>query len=311
MQTILITGGTGMIGKSLTAHLTDKGYHVIVLTRRSIPKKITSSKVEYALWNVKKQSLDIEAIQKADHIIHLAGAGVVDKKWTDAYKKAIQESRTESGKLIISALKSNPNKVKSVISISAIGWYGPDSNHMAGAFVETDAAANDFLGTTCQLWEQSIEPLKALNMRLVKLRTGIVLSKKGGALAEFKKPLHLGVATILGSGKQVVSWIHIDDLCRIFIYAIENEQLSGSYNAVAPHPVTNKILVTQLANTMNRKLFVPVKVPAIVLKIMMGDRSIEVLKSATVSCEKIQRAGFTFLYATIDGALRHLCNKLK
>lgn len=299
-----------MIGKSLTTNLINKGYHVIILTRHATANKNFSSNVEYAGWNVKEQTIDIAAIQKADHIIHLAGAGVVDKKWTDAYKKEIQESRTESSRLLINTLKNNPNKVKSIISASAIGWYGADGIDVDTGFVETDAAANDFLGNTCKLWEQSIEPVEALNIRLVKLRTGIVLSKKGGALAEFKKPLQLGVAAILGSGKQVVSWIHIDDICGAYIYAIENENLSGSYNAVAPAPVTNKKLTVELAKNMNGKLFVPVNVPAIALKIMMGDRSIEVLKSATVNCEKIQKTGFTFLYPTMEVALHQLCNKL-
>ena len=298
-----------MIGKCLTNHLTDKGYQVIILSRQAAPKHSANLKVEYALWNVEEQTIDIGAIQKADHIIHLAGAGVVDKKWTDAYKKEIRDSRTESSKLIITALKNNTNKVKSVVSASAIGWYGADDEKVTKAFLETDAAANDFLGNTCKLWEQSIEPVEALNIRLVKLRTGIVLGKKGGALVEFKKPLYVGVAAILGSGKQVVSWIHIDDLCRAYVSAIENENISGSYNAVAPVPVTNKKLTIELAETLNGKLFIPVKVPDIALKLMMGDRSIEVLKSTTVSCEKIQETGFTFLYPTIDVALQQLCKK--
>ena len=164
-------------------------------------------------------------MQKADHIIHLAGAGVVDKKWTDAYKKEIQDSRTESSRLLVSALKNNTNKVKTVVSASAIGWYGADAPG-AKPFVETDVPANDFLGETCRLWEDSITPVEALQVRLVKLRTGIVLSNNGGALTEFKKPLKLGVAGILGDGKQMVSWIHVDDLCSMYIWGQQNLQCS-------------------------------------------------------------------------------------
>jgi uncharacterized protein (TIGR01777 family) len=177
--------------------------------------------------------------------------------------------------------------------------------------VETDAAAKGFLGETCQLWEQSVAPVEELDKRLVKVRTGIVLSNEGGALAEFKKPVNFGIAGILGNGKQVVSWIHIDDLCRLYIYAIENEQLSGSYNAVAPEPVTNKTLTIELAQKMKGKFFIPLHVPSFILKIMLGDRSIEVLKSTTVSCAKIKQTGFSFLYPTINAALEQLCSITK
>ena len=306
MQTVLITGGNGMIGKALTSHLVDKGYKVIVLTRQLPAQKSTLPVIEFALWDTKKQTIDIAAVQKADYIIHLAGAGVVDKKWTATYKKEIQQSRTESSKLLLTTLQNNANKIKAVVSASAIGWYGED---VAGEkpFVETDKPASGFLGETCVLWEQSITPVEALQKRLVKIRIGIVLSNEGGALAEFKKPVKLGVAGILGDGSQVVSWIHIDDLCRLFMYAIENENLSGVYNAVAPVPVTNKALTLELAKKMRGKFFIPLHVPAFVLKIMLGDRSIEVLKSTTVSDAKIKQAGFTFLFPTVDVALGQLC----
>ena len=306
MQTVLITGGNGMIGKALTSHLIDKGYKVIVLTRQLPAQKSTLPEIEFALWDTKKQTIDIAAVQKADYTIHLAGAGVVDKKWTATYKKEIQQSRTESSKLLLTTLQNNANKIKAVVSASAIGWYGED---VAGEkpFVETDKPASGFLGETCVLWEQSITPVEALQKRLVKIRIGIVLSNEGGALAEFKKPVKLGVAGILGDGSQVVSWIHIDDLCRLFMYAIENENLSGVYNAVAPVPVTNKALTLELAKKMRGKFFIPLHVPAFVLKIMLGDRSIEVLKSTTVSDAKIKQAGFTFLFPTVDVALGQLC----
>lgn len=308
MQTILITGGTGTIGKTLVSLLLQKGYRVIVLTRKLPAKNSASPGLSYAVWDVKKQTIDITAVQNADGIIHLAGAGVVDKKWTEAYKKEIQESRTESSKLLIATLKNNRHKVKTVVSASAIGWYGTDEPGTK-PHVETDTPATDFLGDTCRLWEESIRPVEQLSIRLVKLRTGIVLSNNGGALAEFKKPIQLGVAGILGDGEQMVSWIHIDDLCRMYIAALENENLSGTYNAVAPLPVTNKVLTLQLAKQLKGKIFIQFHVPAFILKLIMGDRSIEVLKSNTVSAEKIQQAGFTFLYNDIGSALAQLCSK--
>jgi uncharacterized protein len=309
MATVLITGGTGLIGKELTKKLQGKGYEVVILTRKlPATDPLAKNEISYAAWDIKKQIIDIAALQKADYIIHLAGAGVVDKKWTTAYKKEIQDSRTKSSGLIIDTLKNYSNKVKAVVSASAIGWYGPDTIPVK-AFVETDAADNSFLGDTCRLWEESIEPVKLLNKRLVTLRTGIVLSNEGGALVEFKKPLQFGVASILGNGKQVVSWIHINDLCNLYIDAIENENLHGVYNAVAPTPVSNAILTLELAKKMRGKFFIRAHVPAFVLKLMLGDRSIEVLKSATVSCEKIKKAGFNFLYPSIELALAELCKK--
>ncbi|MEO6720902.1 MAG: TIGR01777 family oxidoreductase [Ferruginibacter sp.] len=309
MQTVLITGGTGMIGNELTKHLSGKGYRIIILTRKMPVSEPKFPNVSYALWDVNKQQIDASAIQKADHIIHLAGAGVVDKKWTEAYKAEIKNSRTKSSALLIDALQNNGNVVKTVVSASAIGWYGEDPSPGAGGFIENDEPAGNFLGETCKLWEASIEPVKQLDKRLVTLRLGIVLSNTGGAFAEFKKPLRFGIAGILGSGKQVISWVHIDDLCRMFIEAIENEKMSGIYNAVAPKPVTNKVLTLQLAQAMRGKFFIPLHVPKFVLKIMLGSRSIEVLKSTTVNNDKIAKAGFTFLYPSLDAALRQLCGR--
>jgi len=304
MQTILITGGTGLVGKTLSKYLLNKGYAVIILTR-NIPAATTVEGLSYATWNVKKQTLDVAALQKADYIIHLAGAGVVDKKWTAAYKREIVESRTHSSKLIIDNLKAHSHSVKAIISSSAIGWYGEDKQQ-GFAFTEEDPADDSFLGTTCKLWEESIEPATALGIRVCKLRTGIVLSNDGGALVEFKKPITMGVAGILGNGKQVVSWIHIDDLCRMFLFAIENTDMNGSYNAVAPGPVSNKELTLTLAKLMKGSFYVAMHVPEFVLKLMLGTRSTEVLKSTTVSCTKIKNEGFTFLYPGIDAALHEL-----
>lgn len=306
MATILITGGTGLIGTRLITMLTKKGHEVIILSRS---EKISDQpNVSYATWSIKDQTIDTNAIAKADYIIHLAGAGVADKRWTASRKKEIVESRTESSKLIVKALSETSNKVKAVISGSAIGWYGSDDKLVASAraFTENAPADDTFLGETCKLWEESIAPVQALGKRLVKIRTGIVLSNDGGALPEFKKPVKFGIASIVGNGKQIISWIHIEDLCRIFVHAIENENLHGVYNAVAPSPVTNKELTLALAEKIKGTFYMPMQVPSFMLKLILGEMSIEVLKSTTVSSDKIRSTGFTFLYPSIQSALTDL-----
>lgn len=305
MKTVLITGGTGMVGRALTRALLDKGYEVIVMGRggvRDTGYGIQNGGVglSFAKWNVEKQEIDAAAFAKADYIVHLAGAGVADKRWTSKRKQEIVDSRVSSGVLLVHSLKSIPNKVKAVISASAIGWYGADT--VARKFEESDIAAKDFLGQTCKQWEESIEPVASMGKRLVKLRIGIVLSKEGGALKEFLKPLRFGIASVLGSGRQIISWIHIDDLVNMFITAIEREDINGVYNAVAPSPVSNKELILTLAKARN-KFYIPVPVPSFVLKMMLGEMSIEILKSATVSSAKAEKTGFSFRYADIKSAL--------
>lgn len=305
METVLITGGTGLVGTRLTEMLIEKGYKVIIVSRHEI-KNEADAIVQHATWNIEKEMIDKDAIAKADYIVHLAGAGVADERWSEKRKKEIVDSRTKSSATIVKSLAENSNHVKAVISASAIGWYGADPSTHANGFEETDAPNNDFLGTTCKFWEESIEPVTTLGKRLVKFRTGIVLSNKGGALAEFIKPIKFGIATILGSGKQVISWIHIDDLCNMYIMAIENNSLNGSYNAVAPWPVTNKQLTLSLASIRRGKFYIPLHVPAFALKIALGEMSIEVLKSTTVSCKKIKTARFSFEYPAVEDALVQL-----
>ncbi len=305
MQTILVTGGTGLIGSTLLPFLVDKGYHCIVLTRDKEDKKQQPG-VEYANWDVKRHEIQAGVVERADYIIHLAGAGVVDKKWTKEYKQVIIDSRTQSSKLLVDTLAKTKNEVKAIISASAIGWYGPDK--VAGkAFTEDDPAANDFLGTTCKLWEESIREAEKQNIRVCTIRTGIVLDDKGGALAEFIKPLKLGVAGVLGSGKQMVSWVHVLDHCRLILHALTTNAMSGPYNSVAPNPVTNEELTRTLAHVKNGNAFFTMHVPKFVLKIMMGQRSEEVLKSTTVSATKIRATGFSFIYSSIKPALENLC----
>ena len=304
-----MTGGTGLVGRAMVRELVSKGYQVIILTR-TLGKQLASEHTSYAKWDIDKQEIDIQAVQLADFIIHLAGAGVMEKKWTNAYKKEIRESRTRSSKLLIDTLKNHSHAVKAVISASAIGWYGADPIPKSGViqegFTEDTIADEGFLGETCRLWEESMEPVRALGIRLVRFRIGIVLSKDGGALAEFRRPLKLGIAGILGNGKQMISWIHITDLCRLFIYAIENDAVTGTFNAVAPVPVDNKTMTLKLAGALRGKFFIAVHVPLFLIKLLLGQRSIEVLKSTRVSCAKIRKEGFIYIHPSIDAVMANL-----
>jgi uncharacterized protein (TIGR01777 family) len=308
MATILITGGTGTIGKSLSKFLVEKQHEVIILTRHPRPG---TGAISYAAWDPAKQTIDIAALQKADYIINLAGAGVADKRWSKKRKQEIVDSRVQSGQVLVKAMQQNTNKVQAVISMSGIGWYGDDNKRSPSQkfFSEGDPADPDFLGETCVKWENAIKPVTALNKRLVIFRTGIVLSNEGGALAEFQKPIKAGIAPFFGNGEQVTSWIHIDDVCRLFLYAIEKERVRGEYNVVAPEPVTNKHLMLALAKKMKGKFFITVYVPSFVLRLILGELSIEILKSAKVSCEKIKAGGFQFLFPTLEVALDDLVKK--
>lgn len=307
MQTVLITGGTGMVGQALTNYLIEKGYEVIVLTRSV--KRSSRLHFSYAQWNIEQQYIDPAVFEKADIIVHLAGESVATKRWTEKRKQAIIDSRVKSGALLVKSLQENKHKVKTVITASAIGWYGPDTAaSLQNGFVETDQPDDSYLSTTCKQWEQSVQSISTMGIRLVTLRIGIVFNKRGGALAEFIKPAQFGLATILGSGTQIMSWIHQQDLCKMILFAAENEAIQGVYNAVAPAPATNQLIV----ETVAKKLFpiqLKVKVPEFALKLMLGEMSIEVLKSAKVSSHKIQAAGFEFDYPSVDEALTQLLKK--
>ncbi len=293
---VLITGGTGLVGSALSHSLMEKGYNVCILTRK-IPKTATHKSISYAQWDISRGIIDGEAIKRADHIIHLAGAGIADKRWTKNYKKIILSSRVEGTKLLAEAISKHGGRIKSLVCASATGWYGEDK--AAHVFKEGDPPANDFLGTVCRLWEESIPPF---NFPVSHIRLGIVLSNNGGAYPKLTAPIRFGIAAIPGSGKQVLSWIHLDDIVRLFIMAMENGW-SGVYNAVAPTPVTARYLVLECAKQIKGKFFLPIYIPEAILKLVIGGSANEVLKSSTVSAEKVSAEKFTFQYPTLHSCL--------
>jgi len=306
METVIITGGTGLIGTALSKFLVSRGYQVIILSRNPKEHSTNSPGIVYASWNMEAQLVNEEAFRKAKYIIHLAGAGVADKPWTEKRKKEIVESRTRSSELLVNAIRSIPNEIVSVVSASAIGWY---PQNLPGPAVETDLPDSGFLGRTCLAWENSIKPVMDLGKRLVILRTGIVLSNDGGAFPEFSKPVKYGIAGVLGDGKQIISWIHIEDVCRIYMVAMMNPSWSGIYNAVAPNPVSNKTFTLELAKKIKGSYFIQMPVPQFILRLKLGNRSEEVLKSSNVSSNKLKERGFQFIYPTIDAAFRDLISR--
>ncbi len=309
MATILVTGGTGLVGSLLTSEMSKQGHDVIILSRSD--RQSSKERVRYSKWNPDAWEIDTSVLQTADYIVNLAGAGVADERWTEERKKEILLSRVNAAKTIIEGLRKVPHKVKALVNSSAIGWYGPDLSYgMNAYFTEEASPADDYLGRTCKAWEDAIEPVKSLGIRVIKLRTGIVLSVRGGALKEYLSPMKYGVAPVMGSGKQTVSWIHELDLVRMIQFALFEEKMNGVYNAVAPKPVTNKELIHTIRHLYPGSA-IAVNVPAFVLHIMLGEMKVEVLKSTTVSAKKISESGFQFLYPTIEPAIAHLLkNKL-
>lgn len=296
---VLISGGSGLVGSRLSQLLIQKGYLVSHLSRS---KKSSMEGVEVIEWDVKNQQLEATAIEPFDYIIHLAGAGIVDKPWTPERVQEIEDSRTKSAKLIIDAVSKNPKKPTGFISASAVGYYGfHTSEHI---YAEDDQPGDDLLAKTCIAWEKQVDEMNKLNIPTAKIRVGIVLSEQGGALKEMAKPFKLGFGAALGSGKQYMPWVHIDDLCRLFITAME-EKWEGAFNGGAPNQVNNKAFSKELAKALNKPFFLPA-VPAFVMRLILGSRAQLVLEGSRVSCEKVQARGFEFTYQKLNEALAEI-----
>jgi len=300
MKNILITGGSGLIGKKITEQLERENYKVAWLSRSA-----DHGGQKVFLWDIKKKSIDPEAMKWADGVIHLAGAGVADKRWTKERKQIIINSRTESTELLFDAARLEEDKPKVIVSASAVNYYGLDNGDTL--ISEEDAPGEDFLAEVVKKWEKEVMRFETLHIRTVRLRIGIVLSLEGGALPELLKP---PVAAPLGDGKQFMSWIHLSDLARMFRHALFTEQVQGAYNASAPKPVTNREL-SEKAAKLKGKPFINVGVPAFGLKLFLGEMAEMVLGGNKLSSSKIQSSGFKFRYNDIDDALGQLFHQYK
>lgn len=288
-----------MIGQRLTELLLAKGHKVSYLSR----KKEKIPNVEVFQWDIQKGYIEEGALEAADYVVHLAGAGIADKRWTDERKKEIIDSRIQPIELISSYLQKNNIHLKGFISASAIGIYGGDTGDVR--LDENSELGNDFLAECTKLWE--IHAKKMTNTaRIVSVRIGIVLSEKGGALPKLVQPIRLGFGAALGSGKQFMSWIHVDDLCEIFVKALEDETMQGPYNAVAPNPVTNQEMTNVAAQALKKPLWLP-NVPSFALKLVFGEMGIVVTGGNFVLNKRLsQETDFQYKFINIKEALSDL-----
>lgn len=299
MKNVLITGGTGLIGKHLSKRLRESGYSVSLLSRK--PSKADGFRVYQ--WDPESGTIDPEAISKADYIINLAGAGLGDSRWTEKRKKEILDSRIKSAGLIFVKLKESGKRPEAFVSASGTGYYGSTTSERI--LDETDDPGEDFTGEVCRRWEEAAKDIESLGIRTVILRTGIVLSDKGGALTRMAVPAKFGIGSPLGSGRQYVPWIHIDDICGIYIKAITDRSMTGAYNATAPEHVSNSQLMRTVSKVMKRPFFFPA-IPSFVFRILYGEMASILLKGTRVSSEKIISSGYSFMFPWLRSALLSL-----
>ena len=297
---ILITGATGLIGKELVKSLLAKNHTIHYLTT-TVSKIESKTNYQGFYWNPEQGKIDENCLYEVDAIVHLAGANIANR-WTNAYKQEIIESRILSSELLYNLVRKTPNQVKQFISASGTASY-PES--FTKVYDETTIEAEDsFLSNVVKKWEESADRFQVLNLKVCKVRTGLVLSDKGGALPEMAKPIKMGFGAVMGNGKQMQSWIHLDDLVSLYSFAIEM-QLEGVYNAVSPNPVSNNELTKAIAKVLNKPLWLP-NIPEFVMKIILGEMSYLLFSSKNLSSEKIKRLGFKFQFPTVELALKDL-----
>jgi len=299
MANIIITGGTGLVGGEITKILLKKGHRVRHLSRRAA----NSAEIVTFKWDIENEYIDEAVFAGVDYIIHLAGAGIADKRWTDDRKQVILESRVNSTKLLYRYAKQLSLKIKGFISASAIGYYGMDTGDRL--MKETGPPGEDFLAEVTKNWESTVGAFEEINTRTVVFRIGIVLSEKGGALPRIAAPIKWGLGAPIGSGDQYLSWVHIRDLARMFADSLENQSFNGIYNAVAPNPATNREFTKAAAEVLNKPLILP-NVPGFALKLIMGEMAEMILGGNKVSSEKVENQGFVFEFQALKPALKDL-----
>ena len=298
-KNVLITGGSGMVGRHLSKRLMGSGISVSWLGRSgNAPEGITGYK-----WDIDSNYIDKGALANADYVVHLAGEGIADKRWTSQQRQKIIDSRVKSAALLKKGIENSTAHIKAFISASGAGYYGYDTG--ITPLTEEAPAGNDFVAEVVKKWEKAADSFGDLGLRVVKLRIGIVLSSKGGALGKITTPIKWGVGSPLGSGKQAVSWIHIDDLCGVIEHAITNDVMDGVYNTASPQCINNHKLTKTIAKVIHRPLLLP-NVPSIALKMIFGELANLILGGQNLATEKLQDTGYQFEYDAIESALSHL-----
>lgn len=296
-EVVVITGASGSVAKVLAKKLENE-YSVRFLTR-------TKKHENDFEWNIEKGTIDERAFENVNHIIHLAGANISEKRWTDERKKEIISSRVDSAKLILETLEKKNIQLKSFISASAVGIYGAITSEKI--FKEDNEKGNDFLSEVVILWEKAADEFleKGTAERVVKVRTSIVLSEKEGALKKMSVPVKLGIGSPIGTGRQYIPWIHIDDLCSVYEFALKNGNMNGAYNASAPQHTDNENFTKEIAEVLDKPMFMP-NIPEFVMKLIFGELSVALLEGSRTSSEKLQSAGFQFKFPELKPALKNL-----
>lgn len=295
---ILITGATGLVGRALVSKLLAEGCKVSILTR----KRIEYPGVNVFLWDVDRNFIDQQAFEGIETIVHLAGEGIADKRWTPKRKAQIVESRVKSTQLLYQYIREHHIPISTFVSASAVGYYGSRDDEFLW---EDSAQGKGFLAECCLQWEAAVDAGIDLGIRVVKIRIGLILSEKDGALSAMAKPIKLFVGAPLGSGKQWMPWIHLSDIIGIFCKAIHDPEMKGAYNGAAPYPVSNKLLVKRIAWHLSRPVW-PIHVPEFMLKAILGEMSMLPLMSSNTAADKILKAGYRFNYTDIDKALEEI-----
>lgn len=302
MAKILITGGSGLIGKELTRLLLEKGHTVSWLSRAG--SKIENGVTSYK-WQPEKGEIDISAFENVDVLIHLAGASIAGKRWTGAYRKEIIESRVTTSQLLFDTIRKNNIKIGAFIGCSAVGYYGNNINDIHHK--EEDAPGNDFLAKVCVQWEGSYTGFSSLGIRTCVVRMGVALSEKGGVYRELYSKFRKGLGAIPGSGSQYLPWIHIQDAAALFVFLVE-QNISGTYNAVGDEQVNMSEFCRSLAGSYNKSVRLP-NIPELALKLILGEASEMITKGVAVSNEKIKKVGFVFQFPKLELALKDLVTK--
>jgi uncharacterized protein (TIGR01777 family) len=291
---ILITGGTGFVGGALKQFLLTQGHEVVILSRSGGDFQ----------WDVSYGYIDPAAFEGVDAIVHLAGAGIADERWSAARKRELINSRVRSTAVLYQALSTIPHSIKTVVSASAIGFYGADTGEQE--CVETSPSGSDFLADCTKQWEEAVDLIASLGIRLAKVRIGLVMGANGGIFPVISKPIRYYIGANLGSGKQWQSWIHINDLVRIFNELLINSSLSGTYNGVAPEPIRSGDMNKQIAKALHRPFFLP-SIPGFLLRLVLGEMACLVLGGSRVSSAKIEKdASFSFTFVRFSEALKEL-----